>query len=139
MIIMFFIMCFIVMKRCLDKIRQSLYFHGRRFRLLSFLEQHHVFYMWRMREHVYGLDSRHTIVTVKCGKVACLCRRVTAYVHNAARRGAQNGIRYVLMHSCTWRIGYYYVRSAVFGYELVIKNIFHVTCIEYGVVYTVDA
>lgn len=42
------------------------------FRFFSFLQQHDIFHMMRMREHVNGLYGSHFVFTVQQLQVACL-------------------------------------------------------------------
>ncbi len=50
---------------------------------LASLEQHDIFYVWRMREHVDGLYGLYTIVGIEQLQVACLRGRVARDVDDA--------------------------------------------------------
>ena len=118
------VICFIFIRGCPDIVSGlSCRFCRLFLRCVSRFEQHNIFHMRRMGEHVHGLYSSYTVSAVKGSKVACLRSGVTAYIYYAARCSAEYCVCHILMHSGTWRVGYYYVGTAVYADELIIKKL----------------
>ena len=106
-------------------------------RLLA-LKQDDVLHMLGMGEHIHGLHTNHTVLSIKKLQITCLGGRVAAYIDNAVGIGKQNRVYHILMHTGTWRVGYDDIGAAMLLYELPVQDILHVAGIEKSVAYTVQ-
>ena len=86
--------------------------------------------MMCMREHIYRLNGNHFIFSIQQRQVACLRCRITTDINNTFGFGKQNRIYYIIVHTCTRRIGNDNIRTTVFINKLLSKNIFHISRIE---------
>ena len=90
-----------------------------------------------MREHVHRLHRHHFVRHIERLEVACLRRRVAAYVDDALRVGAQDSVYHVLVHTGAWWVGDDNVWATVLLDELVVEDVLHVAGVELGVAYVV--
>ena len=90
--------------------------------------------MW---EHIYRLYFYNLIVCIKQLQVACLSSRITAYIYYSLWLCPEDSVDYILMHTCTWRVGDDNVRLSVLGNEIICKDVLHVSCVEIGIAYAV--
>ena len=94
--------------------------------------------MWRVGEHVDGLDRGDTIIGVEVVEVAGLGGRIARDVDDAPWGSAEDGFHDVRMHASPRRVGDDHIRTAMLGDEVVGEDILHVTGIEKGVRDAVD-
>ena len=87
--------------------------------------------MW---EHIHGLNLLYAICHIKGLQVACLSSRIAANVYNALWVSTQYGLYYIWVHSGTWWVGNDNNSTSMLGNKLVVKDVFHIACIELGVV-----
>lgn len=93
--------------------------------------------MMRMREHIYRLYGSYLIFGIEQLKVAGLSSRITADVDDTLGLSKQNHIDYIIVHTCTWRIGNNHIRTSVLVDEILRQDILHITGIEQRIVDTV--
>ena len=89
--------------------------------------------MWSVWEHIYRLYFYNFIICVKQLQVACLSSRITAYIYYSLWLCPENCVDNILMHTGTRWVGDDYVRLSVLGYELVCKDVLHISGIEIGI------
>ena len=106
--------------------------------LISFLEEEDVLDVGGMGEHIDGLDSGHAVVGVEIVQVTRLCGGVARHVDDTLWGGLEDGLHHVWVHAGAWRVGDDYIRTSVFGDELVGQYVLHVAGVEERVSDTVD-
>ena len=94
------------------------------------LQQHDVFYMVRMGEHVHGLYGGNAVSRAEPLDVPRLGGGIATYIDNAVGGGGENRLDHVGVHPGTGRVGDDDFRPAVPFNELRSQDIFHVSCIE---------
>ena len=101
-------------------------------------QQHHIFHMMRMREHVYGLYGGHLVTAIQQLEVSCLRSRITADINDTFRSCEKNHINHIVVHTCPWRIRDDDIRTTMFCNEILSQDILHIAGIKQGIVDTVD-
>ena len=89
--------------------------------------------MWGVGEHIYRLYFYNFIVCIKQLQVACLSSRITAYINYSLWLCSENCVDNILMHTCTWRVCDDDIRLSVLGYEIIGKDVLHISGVEIGI------
>ena len=102
-------------------------------------EQHDIFDVRGVGEHVDGLHSLHTVIGVEQRQVAGLRGGVATDVDDAAGRGVKDDVDHVGVHAGARRVGDDDVGPAMSADEVVGEDLTHVAGVELGVGDAVDA
>lgn len=94
--------------------------------------------MMCMRKHIDRTDFLDGVFHAQQTQVAGLRSRIAANVNDTFRLGEENSIDHIIMHTGTWWIGNNNIWTSVLVYEILRKDIFHITGIKKRVLYMVQ-
>ena len=101
-------------------------------------QQHYVLNMGCVGEHIDWLDMGDMVVGIEQLQVASLGGRVAADIDDALGVGIHDDLDNVWMHACSWWVGDDDIWTTMLCDEVVSEYVFHVACIEEGVVDTIE-
>ena len=94
--------------------------------------------MMCMRKHIDRTDFLDGVFHAQQTQIAGLRSRIAANVNDTFRLGEENSVDHIIMHTGTWWIGNNNIRTSVLVYEILRKDIFHITGIKKRVLYMVQ-
>ena len=105
---------------------------------LSADEEDDVLDVGRVGEHVDGLDSGYTVVSVEIVEVTGLCGGVAGDIDDALGSCPEDGLHHIGVHAGTWWVSDDHIGTTVLSDEVIGEDVLHVSGIEEGVGDTVD-
>ena len=105
---------------------------------LSADEEDNVFHVGRMGEHIDGLDSGYTVVSVEIVEVTGLCGGVAGDIDDALGSCPEDGLHHIGVHTGTWRVSDDHIGTAMLSNEVISEDVLHVTGIKEGIGDAVD-